>query len=84
LTVRDSSGFLTCVWFEGAEWYRKAFEPGEVLALSAVPSFDSYGRIQFVHPEFDRLRGCAAGCMGSALTAGGGFGGWLDRASLPG
>lgn len=57
LVVRDSSGFLTCVWFEGAEWYRKAFEPGEVLALSAVPSFDSFGRIQFVHPEFDRLRG---------------------------
>ena len=57
LVVRDTSGFLTCVWFEGAEWYRKAFEPGEVLALSAVPSFDSYGRVQFVHPEFDRLRG---------------------------
>jgi ATP-dependent DNA helicase RecG len=57
LVVRDSSGVLTCVWFEGAEWYRKAFEAGEVLALSAVPSMDSYGRVQFVHPEFDRLRG---------------------------
>ncbi len=57
LVVRDSSAMLTCVWFEGAEWYRKAFETGEMLALSAVPTLDSFGRVQFVHPEFDRLRG---------------------------
>lgn len=56
LTVRDESGFLTCVWFEGFQWLRDAFERGEFLALSAVPTLDKLGRPQFVHPQFDRLK----------------------------
>ena len=55
LTVKDDSGFLTCVWFEGFQWYKDAFEKGETLALSAVPTIDKMGRPQFVHPQFDRL-----------------------------
>lgn len=55
LTVKDESGFLTCVWFEGFQWYKDAFEKGEFLALSAVPTVDKMGRAQFVHPQFDRL-----------------------------
>ena len=55
LTVKDESGFLTCVWFEGFQWYKDAFEKGEFLALSAVPTLDKMGRPQFVHPQFDRL-----------------------------
>ncbi len=55
LTVKDESGFLTCVWFEGFQWYKDAFEKGELLALSAVPTLDKMGRPQFVHPQFDRL-----------------------------
>jgi ATP-dependent DNA helicase RecG len=56
LTVRDESGFLTCVWFEGFHWLKDAFEPGELLALSTIPSLDKLGRPQFVHPQFDRLK----------------------------
>lgn len=56
LTVKDESGYLTCVWFEGYQWYKDAFEVGELLALSAVPTFDYEGRPQFVHPQFDRLK----------------------------
>ena len=40
LNVKDESGFLTCVWFEGYQWYKDAFEIGELLALSAVPTLD--------------------------------------------
>jgi ATP-dependent DNA helicase RecG len=57
LTLQDDTGFLTCVWFEGVQWYKDAFEQGELLAVSAYPDFDKLGRVQFVHPEFDRLRG---------------------------
>jgi len=57
LTVRDNSGFVQCVWFEGIQWYKDAFEVGEMIALSSVPTLDKMGRAQFVHPEFDRLRG---------------------------
>jgi ATP-dependent DNA helicase RecG len=55
LTVKDESGYLTCVWFEGFQWYKDAFEKGEFLALSAIPTTDKLGRPQFVHPQFDRL-----------------------------
>src|SRR5208337_3238185 len=48
-------GYLTCVFFAGAQWYQKAFEIGEVLAVSSVPELDKLNRPQFVHPEFDRL-----------------------------
>ena len=56
LTVRDESGFLTCVWFEGFRWYKDAFEVGEYLAFSGIPTLNKLGRVQFVHPQFDRLK----------------------------
>lgn len=56
LTVKDESGFLTCVWFEGFYWLKDAFEVGEVLALSSLPTLDKLGRPQFIHPQFDRLK----------------------------
>lgn len=56
LTVKDDSGFLTCVWFEGFQWLKNAFENGEFLALSAVPTLDKLNRPQFVHPQYDRLK----------------------------
>ncbi|MBI5463670.1 MAG: DNA helicase RecG, partial [Ignavibacteriales bacterium] len=57
LALKDESGYLTCIWFEGYQWYKDAFENGEVLAVSAVPTLDKLGRPQFVHPQFDRLKG---------------------------
>lgn len=56
LTVRDESGFLPCIWFEGFHWLKDAFQVGELVALSAKPTRDKVGRLQFVHPVFDRLR----------------------------
>lgn len=56
LTVKDETGYLTCVFYNGIEWYQKAFEPGEILAVSSVPELDKYNRVQFIHPEFDRLK----------------------------
>jgi len=57
MTLEDDTGQLPCVWFEGVQWYKDAFEAGELLAVSAYPDFDKLGRIQFTHPEFDRLKG---------------------------
>ena len=56
LTVQDETGSMSCVWFEGYRWLKDAFEIGEFLAISAVPTLDKFGRPQFVHPEFDRLQ----------------------------
>jgi ATP-dependent DNA helicase RecG len=60
LTVKDANGFLACLWFEGYQWLKDAFEVGELLALSAVPSFDKLDRPQFIHPQFDRLKSVEA------------------------
>ncbi|MBI4417236.1 MAG: DEAD/DEAH box helicase, partial [Ignavibacteriales bacterium] len=57
LALEDDSGVVQCVWFEGVKYYRTMFETGEMLAVSAIPTLDKLGRPQFVHPEFDRLRG---------------------------
>jgi ATP-dependent DNA helicase RecG len=57
LTLKDETGSVTCVFFQGVQWYKDAFEQGELLAVSAYPDFDKLGRIQFTHPEFDRLKG---------------------------
>ena len=57
MTLEDETGQVPCVWFEGVQWFKDAFEAGELLAVSAYPDFDKLGRIQFTHPEFDRLKG---------------------------
>jgi ATP-dependent DNA helicase RecG len=54
LILNDESGSLDCVFFGGVQWFQKMFRVGEVLAVSGRPAVYS-GRIQFVHPEFDRL-----------------------------
>jgi ATP-dependent DNA helicase RecG len=56
LTLKDETGYLTCVFYNGIQWYQKAFEPDEILAVSSVPELDKYHRVQFIHPEFDRLK----------------------------
>ncbi len=56
LTVKDESGFLVCIWFEGFFWLKNAFEIGELIALSSIPTLDKLDRPQFVHPQFDRLK----------------------------
>ncbi|NUN70796.1 MAG: ATP-dependent DNA helicase RecG [Bacteroidetes bacterium] len=56
LTIKDDTGYVTCVFYGAVEYFQKSFEPGEVLAVSAVPELDKYNRVQFIHPEFDRLK----------------------------
>lgn len=56
LTIKDETGYVTCVFYGAVEYFQKSFEPGEVLAVSAVPELDKYNRVQFIHPEFDRLK----------------------------
>jgi ATP-dependent DNA helicase RecG len=54
LILNDESGSVDCVFFGGVQWFQKMFRVGEVLAVSGRPAVYG-GRVQFVHPEFDRL-----------------------------
>jgi ATP-dependent DNA helicase RecG len=53
--MRDSRGFMECVWFQGAQYIAKAFNEGDVFAISAKPVLSKFGNLQFLHPDFDRL-----------------------------
>jgi ATP-dependent DNA helicase RecG len=55
LVLGDPTGTLQCVWFGGVQYWKKAFQLGEILAVSGQPTF--YGGIlQFVHPDIDKIR----------------------------
>jgi len=54
LVLSDETGTLDCVFFGGIQWFQKMFRAGEILAVSGRPAIFG-GRVQFVHPEFDRL-----------------------------
>ncbi len=54
LILADNTGSMQCVWFGGVQYWKKAFEVGETLAVSGQPSF--FGNVlQIVHPSIDRL-----------------------------
>lgn len=54
LILADDTGHVNLVWFQGARYYERAFEVGEVLAVYG--KLDLYGReLQITHPEFDRI-----------------------------
>jgi ATP-dependent DNA helicase RecG len=54
LILNDESGSVDCVFFGGVQWFQRMFRVGEVLAVSGRPAIYG-GRVQLVHPEFDRL-----------------------------
>ena len=54
LVLADATGSLQCVWFGGVQYWRRAFQVGETLAVSGEPTL--YGSVlQMVHPEVDRI-----------------------------
>lgn len=53
--MKDNTGFFECVWFQGAKYFYDVFKEGEFFAVSAKPTIDKYDRLQFVHPDFDRI-----------------------------
>ncbi len=54
LILGDNTGSMQCVWFGGVQYWKKAFEVGETLAVSGQPSF--FGNVlQIVHPSVDHL-----------------------------
>lgn len=55
LTLQDDTGVLPCIFFRRAEFYAHAFNTGDVMAVSSVPELDLQRRVQFLHPDFDRL-----------------------------
>jgi len=52
---RDSSGFFECVWFQGVKYFSSVFNQGDIFAISSKPELGKYQKLQFIHPDFDRI-----------------------------
>jgi len=53
MVLTDDTGFLTCRWFNGAQWLANRFNKDDVVAVSG--KIDFYGGLQISHPDFDIL-----------------------------
>lgn len=54
LIISDETGYLSLVWFKGAQYFQNAFETGEYLAVYGKVDYYNHEK-QIAHPEFDRL-----------------------------
>jgi len=52
--LKDKSGFLELVWFEGATWIQKNLSPGQSYLVYGKATFYQ-GHPQIVHPEMEML-----------------------------
>lgn len=51
----DNSGVKAeIVFWNQAEFFKRIYEPDQLLAVSGVPEY-GYGKIQFAHPEIDKI-----------------------------
>ena len=53
--LKDDTGFFECVWFRGIKYFQSAFNEGDIFAISSKPTIDKYGKLQFIHPDYDRI-----------------------------
>ena len=54
ITLADETGTLRCVWFNGVQYFIRAFKEGEPVAFSGkVTSYQD--RPCLIHPEYDHL-----------------------------
>ena len=53
MVLRDESGDLKCIWFQGAHYMKNAFKIGELIAVHGKVKF--YNGIQMSHPDYDRM-----------------------------
>jgi len=50
--IKDKTGFLELVWFQGISWVQKMLEPGQSYLVYGKPGFFQ-GNAQIVHPEME-------------------------------
>ncbi len=52
---QDSAGIFECVWFQGVKYFHSVFNEGDIFAISSKPEISRYNKLQFIHPDFDRI-----------------------------
>ncbi len=54
MRVSDATGEANLVFFQGAQWFLKSYQPKDLLAISGAPEIFG-GTLQWTHPEMERL-----------------------------
>jgi ATP-dependent DNA helicase RecG len=54
MRVGDATGEANLVFFQGAQWFIKSYQPLDLLAISGAPEIFG-GTLQWTHPEMERL-----------------------------
>lgn len=54
IRVADATGEANLVFFQGAQYFIRSYQPNDLLAISGAPEVFS-GTVQWVHPEMERL-----------------------------
>lgn len=52
-TVRDETGEIELIWFQGIPWVKKILQPGAVYVIFGKPQLFNYS-LNFSHPEIER------------------------------
>jgi ATP-dependent DNA helicase RecG len=55
VSMKDSTGYFDCVWFQGIKFLKDTFKEQTFYAVSGKPVLTKYGHLQIVHPDFDRI-----------------------------
>ncbi|CAN5244889.1 ATP-dependent DNA helicase RecG [soil metagenome] len=55
-TLRDQSGEIELVWFQGITWIEKTLQPGEIYRAFGKASFFQH-TLQMTHPELETISG---------------------------
>lgn len=53
MIINDGTAFLTCTWFNGADYIKRVFSVGDRVAFHGRVDF--FNGFQMVHPEYDIL-----------------------------
>jgi len=54
VTIRDNSGFIDLVWFQGISWVKDKFTPGSEWVVFGKPTLFN-GRYNITHPEVESV-----------------------------
>ncbi|MDD5765217.1 MAG: ATP-dependent DNA helicase RecG [Candidatus Marinimicrobia bacterium] len=51
--IKDDSGLMSCIWFNGVKYIQNVFKAGDLVAMHSRVEF--FNGPRFVHPDYDRL-----------------------------
>ena len=55
MRVADATGEANLVFFQGVRYFARAYQPGELLAISGPPEIYE-GVLQWIHPEVEKMK----------------------------